>query len=71
MRRSVMLGTALIVVGGTVFLREMSAPARYEDLKIGDGPASAQNFNPIIPWATGLTVIAGLVLVANGKRRKS
>ena len=71
MRRSVMLGTALIVVGGTVFLRELSAPARYEDLKIGDGSASAQNFNPIIPWATGLTVIAGLVLVANGTRRKA
>ena len=71
MRRSVMLGTALIVVGGTVFLRELSAPARYEDLKIGDGSASTQNFNPIIPWATGLTVIAGLVLVANGTRRKA
>jgi hypothetical protein len=68
MRRSVMLGTALIVVGGTVFLREMSAPARYEDLKLGE---SAQDWNPIVPWGTGLTVLAGLALVTAGKRRRA
>jgi hypothetical protein len=71
MRRSVMLGTALIIVGGTVFLREMSAPARYEDLKLGNGTASAQDWNPIVPWATGLTVLAGLALVTAGKRRRA
>jgi len=71
MRRSVMLGTALIVVGGTVFLREMSSPARYEDLKLGDRSASARDWNPIIPWATGLAVFAGLALVTTGTRRKA
>ena len=71
MRRSVMLGTALIVVGGTVFLRELSAPARYEDPKLGDGSRSAQDVNPIVPWATGITVLAGLALVTRGTRRKA
>jgi hypothetical protein len=70
MRRSVMLGTALIVVGGTVFLRELSAPGRYEDPKLGDEPASTQQWNPIVTWATGLSVLAGLALVTTGKRRR-
>jgi hypothetical protein len=49
----------------------MSAPARYEDLKLGNGTASAQDWNPIVPWATGLTVLAGLALVTAGKRRRA
>lgn len=68
MRRSVMLGTALIVVGGTVFLRGLSAPKSPE---VGGLPSSAQGPNPIVPWATGLAVLAGLALVTTGTRRKA
>lgn len=69
MRRSVMLGTALLVVGGTVFLRGLSAPKQGEVLTVGDVPASTQA-NPIVPWATGLAVLAGLALVTVRPRRK-
>lgn len=69
MRRSVMLGTALIVVGGTVFLRGLSAPKSPE--VVGGLPSSAQGPNPIVPWATGLAVLAGLALVTTGTRRKA
>lgn len=71
MRRSVMLGTALMVVGGTVFLRGLSAPDQRDVLDAGDAPASAQEPNPIVPWATGLAVLAGLALVTTGTRRKA
>lgn len=69
MRRSVLLGIALIVVGGTVFLRGLSSPR--EILKVGDISVSADEPNPIVPWATGLAVLAGLVLVTTGPRRKA
>ena len=71
MRRSVMAGTALIIVGGTVFLRGLSAPKQREAVNPGVGPASAQGPNPLIPWATGLAVLAGLALVTTGTRRKA
>ena len=69
MRASTMLGTALIVVGGTVFLRGLSAPRTV--LKAGDVSLSAEKQSPIVPWATGFAVLAGLALVTTGPRRKT
>lgn len=70
MRASMMVGTALIVVGGTVFLRGLSAPRTV--LKVGDVSVSAEEQSPIVPWATGLAVLAGLALVTTtGTRRKT
>lgn len=71
MRRSVMLGTALIVAGGTVFLRGLSAPEDYEAPSPTEVSGSAQEGSPIIPWATGLAVLAGLALLTTGTRRKT
>jgi len=69
MRGSVMLGAALLVVGGTVFLRGLSAPR--EILKVGYVTVSAEERNPIVPWATGLAILAGLAFVTTGTRRKA
>jgi hypothetical protein len=69
MRRSVMLGTALIVVGGTIFLRGLSS--KHEILRVGDISVSAEERSPIAPWVTGLAVLAGLALVTTGTRRKA
>ena len=65
MRGWLVLGSVLIVVGGTVFLRGLSAPKP----EAGDPSITAPN--PIIPWATGVAVLAGVVLVTIGKRRKA
>lgn len=64
-----MLGTALIVVGGTTFLRGLSAPRA--SVKAGDVSVSVEERNPIVPWAVGLTIIAGIALVTTGRRRKA
>ena len=69
MRRSVMLGTALIVVAGTVFLRGLSAPRTIP--KVGDSSVSAEERNSTLPWATGLAILAGIALVTTGTRRKA
>lgn len=71
MRGSAMVGLALIVVGGTVFLRGLSAPSNREVLKVGDVTVSAEERTSITPWATGLAVLAGLALVTTGRRRKA
>ena len=69
MRGSVMLGTALIVIGGTIFLRGLSAPRTV--LKVGDISVSAEERSPTAPWAIGLTLLAGIALVTAGTRRKA
>ena len=69
MRAPVMLGIALIVVGGTVFLRGLSAPKTI--LKVGDLSVSAEERSPIAPWAAGLAALAGVALVTTGNRKKA
>jgi len=70
MRGSVMLGIALIVVGAAVYFRGGFTTKR-EVLKVGDLSVSAEERNPIAPWAAGLAVVAGIALVATGARRKA
>ena len=69
MRVPVMLGIALIVIGGTIFLRSLSAPRTI--LKVGDLSVSAEERSPAAPWVIGLTMVAGIALVATGTRRKA
>ena len=68
MRAPVMLGTALIVIGGTIFLRGLSAPRTT--LKVGDVSVSAEERSPTVPWLAGLSILAGIALVTTGTRRK-
>jgi drug/metabolite transporter (DMT)-like permease len=70
MRPSVILGIALIVVGAAVYFRGGFTTKR-EVLKVGDLSVSAEEQNPIAPWAAGLAVVAGIALVATGARRKA
>jgi drug/metabolite transporter (DMT)-like permease len=70
MRPSVILGIALIVVGAAVYFRGGFTTKR-EVLKVGDLSVSAEERNPIAPWAAGLAVVAGIALVATGARRKA
>jgi hypothetical protein len=71
MRGPVMVGIALIVVGAAVFLRGLSFPTQRSILKIGDVSVTAEEQNPIAPWAAGVAVLAGLALVTTGARRKA
>ena len=69
MRVPVLLGIALIVIGGTIFLRGLSAPKT--SLKVGDVSISAEERSPAAPWVIGLSVLAGIVLLTTGTRRKA
>ena len=69
MRASVILGTALIVIGGTIFLRGLSAPRTT--LKVGDVEVTAEQRSPTAPWVIGLSILAGIALVTIGTRRNA
>jgi hypothetical protein len=69
MRASVLLGTALIVIGGTIFLRGLSAPR--PTVKAGDVPVMAEERSRAMPWIIGLSILAGIALVTTGTRRRA
>jgi hypothetical protein len=69
MRPTVLLGIALIVIGGTVFLRGLSAPRTK--ITVGDLTVSAEERNRTTPWLIGIALLAGVVLVTTGTRRKA
>ena len=69
MRAPVMLGTALIVIGGTIFLRGLSAPRTT--VEVGGIPVLTEERSPAAPWVVGLSILAGIALVATGTRRKA
>jgi hypothetical protein len=68
MRRSAMLGTALLIIGGTVFLRSLSAERAV--VSVGDTSISVEERSPVVWWAAILAVVGGIVLVT-GRRRNA
>jgi hypothetical protein len=68
MRAPVMLGIALIVIGGTIFLRGLSAPRTT--LEAGGIPVPEER-SQTAPWVTGLAILAGIALVTTGRGRKA
>jgi hypothetical protein len=69
MRAPMWLGIALIVIGGTVFLRGLGAPRAI--LRVGDVSVSAEERSPVVPWVIGLSILAGAALVVSEKLRKA
>jgi hypothetical protein len=71
MRLPVLAGLALIVAGAFVFFRGGSFTSRRDVLDVGGLKVTAEEQHPIAPWIAGAAVLAGVVLVASGARRKA
>ena len=71
MRASTLIGIALIVIGGFLFVRGGSVTTRRDVVEVGDLKISADERHPIEPWAAGAAILGGVVLVFSGLRRKS
>ncbi len=73
MNRSVSLavGVALIVLGAFVFFRGANVSSRKDVLTVGDVKLTAQESRAVPPWAAGIAIAAGVVLVVAGARQRS
>lgn len=69
MRAPMLLGIALLVIGGTMFLRGLGAPRAI--LKVGDVSVRAEERSPAVPWVIGFCMLAGAALVFSETRRKA
>jgi uncharacterized membrane protein len=71
MRPQALIGIVLIVLGAFVIFRGMSYRSRDEVLKVGDVKASVETKKAVPTWAGGVALVAGIVLVAAGMKRRA
>ena len=71
MRPQALIGIVLIVLGAFIVFRGMSYSSRDEVLKVGDVEASVESKKAVPTWAGGVALVAGIVLVAAGMKRRT
>ena len=69
MRPLVIVGILLIALGAFVLVRGGSYTSKKDVLKVGDLKVTADGKESIPPWAGGIAIIGGVVLIAAGARR--
>jgi hypothetical protein len=70
MRPIAFLGLLLVLLGGFALFRGLSYSSNRAVLKIGEFQASVEEKRSVPPWAGGLAVAAGLVLLGLSVRKR-
>jgi uncharacterized membrane protein len=71
MRPLTLVGILLLALGAFILFRGMSYRSKDEVLRVGDLKASVEERRAVPTWAGGLAVVAGVVLIAAGMKRRA
>jgi hypothetical protein len=71
MRPQALVGIVLLVLGAFILFRGMTYKSKDEVLKVGDVKASVEQKHAVPTWAGGVALVAGLVLLAGGMKRRA
>jgi hypothetical protein len=71
MRPQALIGIVLIILGAFVVFRGMSYSSKDEVLRVGDVKASVESKKAVPTWAGGIAIVAGVVLLAAGMKRRA
>jgi uncharacterized membrane protein len=71
MRPQALIGIVLIILGAFVVFRGMSYSSKDEVLRVGDVKASVESKKAVPTWAGGIAIVAGVVLIAAGMKRRA
>jgi hypothetical protein len=71
MRPLSLIGILLLAVGAFIVFRGASYKSRDEVLKVGDLKASVEEKHAVPTWLGGAAIVAGVVLLAAGMRRRT
>jgi MYXO-CTERM domain-containing protein len=71
MRPLSLVGILLLAVGAFIVFRGASFKSRDEVLRVGDLKASVEEEHPVPTWVGGAAMVAGVVLLAAGMRRRA
>jgi hypothetical protein len=71
MRPLSLVGILLLAVGAFILFRGATYKSRDQVLKVGDLKASVEQKHAVPTWAGGAAIIAGVVLLAAGMKRRA
>jgi hypothetical protein len=71
MRPLSIVGLVLLLLGAYIVFRGASYKSKDEVLRVGDLKASVEEKHAVPTWVGGVAIVAGLVLVAGGMRRRT
>ncbi|MEA2714926.1 MAG: hypothetical protein QOK27_2887 [Gemmatimonadales bacterium] len=71
MRPLSLVGILLLALGAFILFRGMSYNSKDQVLKVGDLKASVTEKHAVPTWVGGLAIVAGVVLIAGGMKRRA
>jgi hypothetical protein len=71
MRPQALVGIILVVIGAFILFRGMTYKSKDEVLRVGDIKASVEQRHVVPTWAGGVALVAGIVLLAGGMKRRA
>jgi uncharacterized membrane protein len=71
MRPLALVGILLVIGGAFILFRGMSYTSKDEVLRVGDLKASVEQKHAVPAWAGGLAIVAGVVLIGAGMKRRA
>jgi hypothetical protein len=71
MRPLSLVGILLLAVGAFILFRGMTYKDKEEVLQVGELEASVEQKRAVPTWVGGLSIVAGVVLLAAGMKRRA
>ena len=71
MRPLSIVGILLLIVGAFIVFRGATFKDRDEVLRVGDLKASVEERRAVPTWVGGAAIVAGIVLLAAGMKRRA
>jgi hypothetical protein len=71
MRPLSLVGILLLVLGAFIVFRGVTYKSKDEVLEVGGVKASVEEKRAVPTWVGGVAIVAGIVLLAGGMRRRT
>jgi len=71
MRPLSLIGILLLAVGAFIMFRGATYKSRDEVVRVGDLKASVESNKAVPTWVGGVAIVAGVVLLAAGMKRRA
>jgi hypothetical protein len=71
MRPLSLIGIVLLAIGAYVTFRGFTYSSKEEVLEVGDVKATVESKEAVPAWVGGIAIVAGVVLIAAGMKRRT
>jgi uncharacterized membrane protein len=71
MRPISIVGILLVLLGAFILFRGLNYKSKDEVLRVGDLKASVEEKHAVPAWVGGIAIVAGVVMLAGGMKRRT